>query len=220
MKFIIIGCGRMGSGLALRLSRSHHEITVVDHDQAAFERLGSAFIGTKIESDALDKLSFSQSGIEKADGLAAVTGNDAVNIVVARAAKQMFRVPKVIARTHDPRYAVLYHKLGIQTVTNVSLGIERISEILTFSTLDIIHGIGNGEVGIIRYDIPPLLAGHQVKDITVPGEIVVISVTRKGRTTIPSLGTTLEKGDIIHIAVEEHAVDRLRSEMQALGGGG
>ena len=219
MKIIIIGCGRMGSGLATRLERAHHEITVVDHDHLAFDRLGAGFSGTIIEHDAMNKKSFTMSGIEKADGLAAVTGNDAVNIVVARAAKQMFRVPKVIARTHDPRYAELYHKLGIETVTNVSLGIERISELLTFSTLDIIHGIGDGEVGIVRYDIPPLLAGHPVKDLTVPGEIIVLSLTRKGKTSIPTLGTTLEKGDVVHIAVEEQAVDRLKSEMRAVGGG-
>ena len=219
MKIIIIGCGRMGSGLARRLARSHHEITVVDNDHQAFDRLGTGFSGTIIEHDAMDKKSFTMSGIEKADGLAAVTGNDAVNIVVARAAKQMFRVPKVIARTHDPRYAELYHKLGIETVTNVSLGIERISELLTFSTLDIIHGIGDGEVGIVRYDIPPLLAGHPVKDLTVPGEIIVISLTRKGKTSIPTLGTTLERGDVVHIAVEEQAVDRLKSETRAVGGG-
>lgn len=219
MKFIIIGCGRMGSGLALLLSRSHHDVTVVDNDKGASERLGHSFSGQFVIRDALDQDTFTSSGIERADGLAAVTGNDAVNIVVARVARQMFRVPKVIARTHDPRYAEIYHKLGIQTVTNVSLGIERISELLTFSHLDIIHGIGNGEVGIVRYEVPPLLSGHQVKDVAVPGEIVVISLTRKGKTTIPTLGVTLEKGDILHLAVEERSVDRLKTTMQVAGGG-
>lgn len=219
MKIIIIGCGRMGSGLALGLIRSHHEITVVDSDSRAFDRLGHTFSGQIIHGDALDKESFQISGIEKADGLAAVTGNDAVNIVVARAARQIFRVPKVIARTHDPRYTEIYHKLGIQTVTNVSLGIERISELLTFSSLDIIHGIGNNEVAVIRYEIPPLLSGHQVKDITVAGEIIVLSLTRQGKTSIPTLGTTFEKGDILHLAVEEKSVDRLKHSMKVAGGG-
>ena len=219
MKIIIIGCGRMGSGLALRLVRSSHDVCVVDNDPRAFERLGHVFSGQVIQRDALDQESFHESSIEKADGLAAVTGNDAVNIVVARAARQMFRVPKVIARTHDPRYSELYHKLGIQTVTNVSLGIERISELLTFSYLDIIRGIGNGEVGIVRYEIHPTLAGQQVKDLTIPGEIVVISLTRKGKTSIPTLGTTFERGDVVHIAVEERSVDRLKNVLQVAGGG-
>ena len=219
MKIVIIGCGRMGSGLALRLVRSRHEVTVVDADPAAFDRLGEKFTGRIIQRDALDKESFQDSGVDIADGLAAVTGNDAVNIVVARAARQIYRVPRVIARTHDPRYAELYHKLGIETVTNVSLGIERISELLTFSHLDIIHGIGNGEVGIVRYEIHPTLAGQQVKDLTIPGEVVVLSLTRKGKTSIPTLGTTFEKGDVIQIAVEEHSADRLKTIMSAAGGG-
>jgi trk system potassium uptake protein TrkA len=219
MNIIIIGCGRMGSELARGLIRSHHEVTVVDIDPKAIERLGHSFSGKKIHRDALDKETFQISGIEKADGLAAVTGNDAVNIVVARVARQMYRVPKVIARTHDPQYEDIYHKLGIQTVTNVSLGIERISELLTFSSLDIIHGIGNNEVAVIRYEIPPVLSGHQVKDITVAGEIIVLSLTRRGKTSIPTLGTPLEKGDVLHLAVEEKSVDTLKHLMQAAGGG-
>ncbi|NLV28003.1 MAG: TrkA family potassium uptake protein [Methanomicrobiales archaeon] len=219
MNIIIFGCGRMGSGLAHRLVQSHHTITIIDHDPKAFERLGTSYTGKTIIRDALDRESFHESGIERADGVAAVTGNDAVNIVVARAARQMYRVPKVIARTHDPRYADIYHKLGIETVTNVALGIERISEMLTFSHLDIIHGLGNNEVGIVKYEIHPTLAGHQVKDLTIPGEIIIISLTRRGKTMIPTLGATFEKGDVIYLAVEEQSVDKLKELMMVTGGG-
>lgn len=219
MKLIIIGCGRMGSGLALRLSQSHHSVTVLDHDPFAFERLGDNFHGHTIHGSALDHDMLVQAGIKKADGVAAVSGNDAINMVLARIARQQFRVPKVIARTHDPKYSEIYRKLGVQTVTNVSLGIERISELLTFSHLDIIHSIGNGEVGIVRYEIPPLLINHQVNELTVPGEIIVISLTRKGKTSIPTLGTVLMKGDIVYLAVEENSVERLKTMMNISGGG-
>lgn len=219
MKLIIIGCGRMGSGLALRLSQSHHSVTVLDHDGYAFERLGSNFHGNTIHGSALDQDMLINAGITKADGVAAVTGNDAINMVLARIARQQFRVPKVIARTHDPKYSEIYQKLGVQTVTNVSLGIERIAELLTFSHLDVIHCIGNGEVGIVRYEIPPLLIDHQVKELTVPGEIIVVSLTRKGKTSIPTLGTVLMMGDIVYLAVEEKSVERLKTMMNITGGG-
>jgi trk system potassium uptake protein TrkA len=55
----------MGSGLAKRLARSHHDITVVDQDAHAFDRLGPHFQGKVINQDALDKKSFTESGIEK-----------------------------------------------------------------------------------------------------------------------------------------------------------
>ena len=214
MKIIIIGCGRMGSGLALSMSRSHHQVTVVDNNPDVIERMGPGFSGQIIIGDALDKESLIKGGITRADGLAAVTVSDTINVVVARVARSVFSVPKVVARTHDPQSSEVYKRLGIQTVTNVTLGISRFLELLTFSHLEITHTLGNGEVGIVRFEIPSLFIGHMVKDITVSGEIQVIALTRDGKTGIPSTGTVFLKGDILHISVEEHSVERLKSLMK------
>ncbi len=211
MKIIIIGCGRMGSGIAKSLIRSHHQVTVVDLDPQGFDRLGPGFSGQIIQGDALDEESFIASGVNRADGLAAVTGSDTVNTVVARVAKQVFRVPKVIARIHDPQTAGVYQRLGVQTVTSVELGIVRISELLTYSHFDVIHSLGNGGVNIVAFEITQHHIGHSVSDLTIPGEILIISLTRKGKTIIPVKGTILQKGDMIHIAVEENSVPRLKS---------
>lgn len=211
MKIVIFGCGRMGSGIAQTLAHSHHQIVVVDNDKQAFERLGPSFTGTIIQGEALDQEMFAASGVSRADGLAAVTGNDTINTVVARAAKQLFRVPKVVARIHDPLNAEIYRKLGIQTVTSVSLGVVRISELLTFSHLDIRYSLGNGEVGIVTFEIPHPLSGHTVADITMPGEVQIVTLTRNGKTTIPASGTVFQTGDLLHIAVEKNSVSRLKS---------
>lgn len=211
MKIVIFGCGRMGSGIAKNLIHSHHQVTVVDHDPQVFNRLGPAFSGQIIQGDALDEESFSMGEVNRADGLAAVTGSDTVNAVVARIAKQVFRVPKVVARIHDPLNAEIYRKLGIQTVTSVELGIVRITDMLTFSNLDVIHSIGNGGVNIVAFEIAKPHTGHSVSDITIPGEIKIISLTRNGRTIIPVQGTVFQNGDLIHIAVEENSIPRLKA---------
>ncbi|HWQ66207.1 MAG TPA: NAD-binding protein [Methanospirillum sp.] len=211
MKIVIIGCGRMGSGIAQNLVHSHHQVTVVDHDPQAFDRLGHGFSGQIVQSDALDQESFLASSVARADALAAVTGSDTANIVVARVAKQVFRVPKVIARIHDPLNAEAYRRLGVQTVTSVELGIMRISELLTFSHLDIEHSLGSGGVSIVMFEISPPLAGHSVNDISVPGEIQIVSLTRRGKTIIPVPGAIFEKGDLIHIAVDAGSVPRLKT---------
>ncbi|MFH0966333.1 MAG: NAD-binding protein [Methanobacteriota archaeon] len=211
MKIIIIGCGRMGSGIAKSLIHSHHQVTVVDRDPQVFDRLGPGFSGQILQGDALDEESFIASGVTRADGLAAVTGSDTVNTVVARVAKQVFRVPKVIARIHDPLNAEIYRKLGVQTVTSVELGIVRITELLTFSHLDIIHTLGNGGVNIVAFEIPFSHIGYSLSDLTIPGEITVISLTRKGKTIIPMQGTVFQKGDLIHLAVEKNSGPRLKS---------
>lgn len=210
MRIVIFGCGRMGSALARMLSRSHHSVIVVDHDQQAFLRLGPDFSGTMILKDALDKDSFTAGTVDKVDGLAAVTGSDTVNITIARAARQIFQVPKVVARIHDPRHAEIYRHLGVQTVINVDLGVVRISELLTFSNLEITHSLGNGKVNIVALEISPLLSGHAVREISVPGEIQVIALTRNGKTNIPTLDSRFQIRDILHIAVEDHSVSRLK----------
>lgn len=211
MKILIIGCGRMGSGIARNLIRSHHQVSIVDLDPQAKKRLGPGFPGDLIVGDALDRQSFIAGGADRADGLAAVTGNDAVNIVVARAARQIFKVPKVVARIHDPLNAEIYRRLGVQTVTSVELGTMRITELLTFSHLDLTCSIGTGGVSVVAAQIHQTHAGHSISEFTVPGEIQVISLTRKGRTEVPAPGTILQADDLIHIAVEEHSVDRLKS---------
>ena len=116
MKIIIIGCGRWGAGLARSLSQAGHTVTAVDKDSAAFERLGPAYKGQTVVGLGSDRDVLIKAGIERADGLAAVTAGDETNIVVARMAKTVFRVPKVVARLYDPGKAEVYRRLGLQTI--------------------------------------------------------------------------------------------------------
>src|SRR5690606_18128502 len=125
MRFIVIGCGRTGAGLARRLEADGHDVTVVDTDAGAFDRLGPTFPGTTVHGVGFDRDVLARAGIDSADGLAAVTGNDEVNAVVARLASRMFHVPKVVARLHDPREAEIYRRLGVQVVAPVDWSIHR-----------------------------------------------------------------------------------------------
>lgn len=213
MKIMIIGCGRMGAGLAVFLARSGHEVSVIDNDPAAFGRLEAGFSGRTLRGDALDRAVLVSGGIEHADAIAALTPNDSVNLVVARLAKEMFLVPKVIARMYDPQKSEIYRRLGVQTISLVSLSIQRLSEILTFSKLDIVHSLGSGEVGIVESEVPPILVGRMVQDVTIHGEIQVVAISRGGKTSIPGSSTVFQKGDTVHIAVMLSSVGRLRSLM-------
>jgi trk system potassium uptake protein TrkA len=213
MKIMVIGCGRMGAGLAVFLARSGHQVTVVDNDPAAFERLGHGFLGRAVKGDALGREELVGGGIGEADALAALTPDDSVNLVVARLAREMFRVPTVVARMHDPRKSEIYRRLGIQTISTVTLGLQRLTELLTFSRLDIVHSLGSGEVGIVETEIPLLLLGRMVQDISVPGEIQVVAISRGGRTFVPTISSVFRKGDIIHVAVAVSSAGRLKSLM-------
>src|SRR5512143_454184 len=100
MRIIIIGCGRMGSGLAQTLCGRGHAVTLVDREQAAFDLLGPRFKGHTVVGVGFDRDVLLRAGIERADGLAAVTASDETNVVSVRLARLMFRVPRVVARLY------------------------------------------------------------------------------------------------------------------------
>lgn len=211
MKLIIIGCGRVGAGLAQTLSQRGHAVTVVDKDSLTFERLGSTFKGQTVNGGGFDREVLLQTGIERADGLAAVTGSDEVNIVTARLARQMFRVPRVVARLYDPRKAEVYQRLGLQTINPVTWGINRIAELLCYSHLDTILSLGSGEVDLVEVEVPPLLVGRRVTEVTLSGETQVVAISRGGKTFLPTLGTVFQERDLLHLAVLATSADRLKA---------
>lgn len=211
MKVIIVGLGRMGTGLSLNLTKKGHQVTVVDTDPDAFETLGKSFTGTKVLGFGFDRDILKKANIDKVDAVVACTESDEINAVIARVAKNVYRVPHVIARLYDSRKAEIYRRLGIQTISTTTWGIERASEMLTYNQLDSVYEMGNGKINLVRIEVPPLMVGHTVKEITVVGEINVVAIIRSNKSFIPTLGTILEAEDIMYLAVNYTATDKLKS---------
>jgi trk system potassium uptake protein TrkA len=210
MKFIVIGCGRWGAGLASTLVDRGHEVSVVDVDVRAFDRLGDGFNGERIVGSGLDRAVLERAGVERASGLATVTFGDEVNIVVARVAREVFRVPKVVARLYDPQKAQIYRGLGIETISTVEWGVHRIADLLAYSSLDVAVSIGHGGVDVVEAEVPTLLVGRTVADLTIPGEAHVIAISREARTVLPTEGTVLKAGDRVHLIMLASSVGRLK----------
>jgi trk system potassium uptake protein TrkA len=210
MKIIVVGCGGVGAGLAQTLSKRTHQVTVVDIDPDAFERLGSSFKGRTILGVGFDRDTLVQAGIERADGLAAVTSSDETNVVTAQVARQIFRVPRVVASLYDIRQAEIYKRLGIQTIAPTGWGINRIAELLIYSPLETVLSIGSGDVELVEAELPQLLVGKTVRDLILTGEIHVVAITRANKTFLPTLGTTFRERDLLHLAVLTTSASRLK----------
>lgn len=210
MRFVVIGCGRWGAGLATTLVERGHEVAVIDVEPEAFVRLGKKLACERIVGNALDRDVMTKAGVGRASGLAAVTFSDEVNVVVARSAREVFRVPKVVARLYDPRKAQIYRRLGIQTISTVEWGVHRIADLLAYSRLDVTVSIGHGGVDIVEVEVPPLLAGRTVAELAIPGEAQVIALSRAGRTFLPTEGTLFEVGDRAHVVLLVTATERLK----------
>jgi len=209
MRILVIGCGRVGAGLAKTLVGRGHSVTVVDKDPHAFEKLADHFKGQTILGIGFDRDVLLKAGIERADGVAAVTASDEANVVASRIARDIFHVPKVVARLYDVRQAEIYKRLGIQTIAPTAWGINRIADLLLYSRLETAFSIGSGDVELVQVEVPRLLVGKTVRDLTVAGEIHVVSITRANKTFLPTLGTIFQGGDLLHLAVLTTSGNRL-----------
>jgi trk system potassium uptake protein TrkA len=219
MKVIVVGCGRMGAELALALAREGKEVTVVDRDPRAFARLGAGFTGTRVEGIGFDRDVLVRAGVERSDALAALTSGDNVNIVTARIARTIFRVPKVVARVYDPRRAEVYARLGLQTVSTTAWGASRVQQLLVHGELNVIRSIGSGGLSIVEHEVPSYWVGRDVGHVSVPGEISVTAILRKEAALLPARETVFQQGDLAVIAVMAHARGRLEHLLGLRQGG-
>lgn len=212
MKIIVMGCGRVGSQVSLLLASRNHDVTVIDHrDLDAASRLGPGFKGRIINGLGFDQNVLMEAGIEQTDAFIAASSTDNANIVGARIAKNIFKVPRVVARLFDPRRAEIYRRLGLKTISTTTMGAERIYELVTHSELDMVHNFGHGEVSILVTEVTYHLAGRTVRDLTVPGEFNVIAITRDQKAFLPTAGTEFRDGDLIYLAVQSTAFTRLQN---------
>lgn len=216
MRIIIVGCGRLGSELANSLWLDGHDIVVIDQDPESFQRLAKTFTGSRIIGHAMDQDTLKTARIEEADAFVAVTGEDNLNIISARIAREIYFVPRVVSRIYDPVRANIYERLGVATVSTTTWAVNKIEDLIFHRALDVQLSFGNGEVNLVRLAIPAGLSGRTVESITIPGELEVAVITRRGRSFIPTLGTVFEEGDIARVVVARAAFGRLEEFISAV----
>jgi trk system potassium uptake protein TrkA len=139
MNVVIMGSGRTGSLLAAMLDEVRQDVTIIDWDSAAFDRLPETFSGRTIVGNAVDQDVQRQAGVETADVFVSATSGDNRNIMAGQVAKEVFDVPRVILRIKDPNRAAIYSKLGLQVDCRTSEGVRVL--------LDLVDGAG--EQGLV-----------------------------------------------------------------------
>ena len=130
MKAIVIGCGRVGSAVALQLLGSGWEVTVCDENEDALGRLGEQWTGGFLVGHGMDLQLLREAGIEEADAIVITTDGDNTNLVIAQAAQKHFQVPTVVVRVLDPARAQFYATRGLRIVCPTSSAIETLVEVV------------------------------------------------------------------------------------------
>ena len=133
MKALVIGCGRVGSAVALELDRRGWEVTAVDEKEDALQRLGENWSGGFVVGHGMDIDVLNAAGIENADAVVVSTDGDNTNLVIGQVAKKRFGIDTTVVRILDPNRAALYKKLGLWTVSPTSTAIETLTDAVSRS---------------------------------------------------------------------------------------
>ncbi len=121
MKAVIVGCGRVGAGLADALDRAGWQVLILDVSSTAFDRLPATFRGTALRGDGTDEDTLRRAGAEGADLFLALTEGDNRNIMAAQLGIEDLGAAKTVAKINDPVRAEAYAHLGIATMCRTNL---------------------------------------------------------------------------------------------------
>lgn len=213
---IVVGCGRVGSELAINLEQEGHSVAVIDKNRNAFRRLPERWSGRAVQGFGFDRDHLDQAGIKEARALAAVTSGDNTNILTARIARETFQIPNVVARIYDPRRAVIYQRLGIPTVATVTWTTDQVRRRLLPETVSTEWSDPGGEVSVIERALPAGWAGHKLSGLDEGGRFRLVTISRAGHARLATPELVGQEGDVLRIAVQNEDLGAL---MERLDGG-
>jgi trk system potassium uptake protein len=195
-----MGCGRVGSSLADGLSRLGHDVAVIDSESKAFSRLSPDFAGERVHGVGFDRDVLLRAGIEEADAFAAVSSGDNSNIISARLAREIFRVPRVVARIYDAQRAQVYERLGIPTIATVPWTTDRLLNALTRDTETTKWRDPTGTVAVAEVALHEDWVGRRATDLETATGARVAFLIRFGTGVLPEPKTVIQAGDQIYVA--------------------
>jgi trk system potassium uptake protein TrkA len=213
---VVVGCGRVGSGLAVQLVDGGHTVAIIDKSASAFRRLPQAWSGEAIVGSGFDREILDEAGAPRAGALAAVTSGDNSNILTARIAREAYEISNVVARIYDPRRAEIYQRLGIPTVATVTWTIDQVLRRLLPETVTWEWSDPSGQVVLIERQLPEAWAGRRLREAESSGKARIVAVTRAGTARLDTADLVGQEGDVVHLAVMKDALSE--TERRLAGG--
>ena len=211
MYIVIVGCGRLGAQLATKLSEEGHDVAVVDRNPGNFSRLSDEFNGATVTGVGFDIEVLKSAGIEHADGFAAVTEGDNMNIMAAQVAKTIFKVPMVIARVFDPVKGETYRALGLETVCPTTSAANIIYSKFMIRGENSHFILPGGGIELVEVPFHPRISATNITiaEIEALDDFKVISLTRDGTTTFPKGSDVLAESDQLLVALHVSDLPRI-----------
>jgi trk system potassium uptake protein TrkA len=214
MYVIVIGGGKVGYYLTKTLAREHHEVLLLEKDYKRVNILHETLGDLVLQGDGCEVRTQEEAGMERADVVAAVTGDDEDNLVIAQIAKRRFQVPRAVARINDPKNQAVFKALGIDTTVSATEIIYHMIEqqIPTGDVvpLALLRG-SNIEIVEVELAARSPVVGRTLKHLPLPEETLVISVVRNGVPSLPNADDKFLAGDTVIALVGAASETALRN---------
>jgi len=218
---IVVGGGRTGSYLAKSLIEDGHEVTILEQrEEIADKDVAEVTKAKVIQGDGADPEVLELAGIRKADLVAAVTGDDEDNLVIAQLSKFTFKVPRIVGRVNNPKNEWLYNKSwGVDVaVSSVHIISTIIREEATLGDIVTLLKLKKGEIALVEFTLSDQshAVGTKIKDLNLPPETVLITaILRDGKVVVPRGDTELGAGDKILVLTSPEHEELLEKKLSA-----
>jgi trk system potassium uptake protein TrkA len=212
MFVVIAGGGKVGRTLARILMSRDNEVMMIEQDRRRYQRLTQEFEESVMFGDATEIFNLERAGIERADVVAAVTGDDEDNIIICQVADHKFKVPKSIARVNNPENQEAFDVLGVGPTVSATNSLLSLIE-HEMPAHKLVHLLNlkkeNLEIVEVMVEEGSPLALKRIEEISLPAGVLLISILRDNKALIPQGSTELLAGDQILAILEPGREDEL-----------
>jgi trk system potassium uptake protein TrkA len=227
VKVVIVGGGNVGTFIAAELSEARHDVTIIEIDADRVERGVSSGEPEGVRwfnADACEVSRLHEVGLAEIDVVAAVTGDDKVNLVVSLLAKQEFAVPRVVARVNNPKNEWMFNEnWGVDVaVSTPHLLTALVEEAVSVGSLVRLLSFEGGRASLIEVTLASdsNAANREIVDLHLPRDSTVVAVIRADRVIFPRGDTLLQPGDEVLVLVtpdSEPEVQKALTEVAPAG---
>ena len=219
MRILIVGAGVVGANLAEELSRSGHDVSIIDERPSVIRRINDrmdvlALLGSGAQPSLLRK-----AGIEDTEMVIAVTNVDEVNLVICMLANE-YGVKHKIARLRNDEYGgpnapLVPVDLGIDTMINPeSIITHTLKRILETPGANDVATFADGQVQMATFriceDAP--LAGKKLAELREESKLhsfLVVAIFRDEVPLIPRGDDVIKAGDNIAVLTKAETLKML-----------
>ena len=218
MYVIVAGGGKVGWNLARELKAKGNEVTLLENERDRYLTIEQELEHQVQYGDATELWVLERAGIQRADLVIAVTGDDEDNMLICQMAKEKYLCERIIARVNNPRNREWFDLLGIQPVVSATDLILRLieHEVPSYGLVHLLD-LRDESLEIIEVEVGPgsPAAGKRVVDVSLPEGVLIISVLRDGSGFVPKADTVVEAGDEVLLVLDPGLEDAITSQFAA-----